>query len=115
MSNDVIEIGGKLEDWEPAKAESRFSVFKRKLGLKAAVAATAGAGLVASASAETTESINWTSIIEMINGAAGIFPSIGNMVINIAPVLILLGVVGFVLMFFNSILDAVRGAFNIFK
>lgn len=111
MSNDVVEIGVKLDKMDVAKPESRFAVFKSRLGLKCAVAATGGAGMVSAVSADT---INWTSVIDMIEGAAGIFPSIGNMVVSIAPTLILLGVIGFILMFFDAILGAIYGAFAFF-
>jgi hypothetical protein len=110
--SDVIEIGGSLDEWDAAKPESKFSVLKRKFGLKVAAASVGGAGLVSAVSADT---INWTPMIEMMEGVASFFPSIGTMVMAIIPTLLLLAVVAFVLGFFDGILDAIKGALKIIK
>lgn len=63
-------------------------------------------GFVAPASAEV---INTTEIVEIMTSMTTIFPSMGSMVIAIVPTLLILAVVGFLLGFFDSILDAING------
>lgn len=57
--------------------------------------------------ANGTASVNWTSISDIITGVSTIFPSFVTLVSNALPVLIFLGVIGFVLRFFDSIIDMV--------
>lgn len=80
----------------------------------------AGAGVIAGVSlvvlpASANSTVDWTSLTEIINGATGIFPAIGSMVVGIVPTLMVLAVVGFIMYFFDAILDAVRGATSFFK
>ncbi|EHQ36455.1 hypothetical protein [Methanoplanus limicola] len=112
MSDDVT-LNIDFADTEPIKTESRFSVLKSRFGLKVAAASTGMAGLVSCVSADT--SINWTSITDLLEGVTTIFPSIGNMVVAIIPTLMILAVVGFVLYFFDAILDAISGSLKIFR
>lgn len=51
--------------------------------------------------------INTTAITEAISAFTDIMPSIGNMVTAIVPTLLTLGVVGFVMKFWNSILEMI--------
>lgn len=62
-------------------------------------------GFFAPAAAEV---INTTQIVEIITSMTDIFPSMGSMVIAIVPTLLILAVVGFLLGFFDSILDAIN-------
>lgn len=64
-------------------------------------------GIGAPAAAET---INTTAIIEMITSMTTIFPSMGTMIVAIVPTLLILAIVGFLLGFFDSILEAIQGA-----
>lgn len=64
-------------------------------------------GIGAPAAAET---INTTAIIEMITSMTSIFPSMGTMIVAIVPTLLILAIVGFLLGFFDSILEAIQGA-----
>ena len=69
-----------------------------------------GLVLVLPASAQnTTVSVDWSSISGIIEGVATIFPSFVTLVSQALPVLIFLGVIGFVLRFFDSIIDMVAG------
>jgi hypothetical protein len=63
--------------------------------------------LVSSVSADVT--VNWSSIADIMNGVGTyVFPAIGNMVLSIVPTMIIIAVVGFVMMFFDKILDMMR-------
>lgn len=112
--SDAVKLDLKLEDMETMKEESRFSVLRSKLGYKAAIAATGGAALIGSASAAEV-SVNWTSIINLLDGVTTIFPSIGNMVIGIVPVIFVLIVVLFIVAFFDSIIGMIQGVMRIFR
>lgn len=65
--------------------------------------------LIGNASAEA---INWTNITDMINGVAGIMPSIGNLVVAIVPTILLLIVVGFIVGIFDGIIGGLTNAFR---
>ena len=80
----------------------RFKEKKRKVVVFLAFAMV----ILAPANAAT---INWTSISDIISGAASIFPSFITLVTNAVPVILVMAVVTFVVGFFDSILDAVRG------
>ncbi|AIY91117.1 hypothetical protein [Geoglobus acetivorans] len=57
--------------------------------------------------ANGTATINWTQISDIITGVSGLFPSFVTLVSNALPILIFLGVIGFVLRFFDSIIDMI--------
>lgn len=88
---------------------------------KVVAGATVAGGLaltacpVSAAEAAETGGINWTSLGDMMNGVTGIFPAMGNMVTGIVPILLTLAIVGFILYFFDAILDAIKGAMSFFK
>ncbi len=67
-------------------------------------------GYVGVAAAETngTVSVNWTSIGDLISGVASIFPSFIDLVSGAVPVIIFMGVIGFVLGFMDEILGMIR-------
>ncbi len=69
-------------------------------------------GFVAPASAEV---INTTQITEILTSMIDIFPAIGNLVIAIVPTLITLGLVAFILKFFDEILGAISGCMSVFR
>lgn len=71
---------------------------------------------VAPAAAETTNStVDWTSLGDMISGAAGIFSGINVLIIALVPTLILLVIVGFVTGLFDAIVQSVKNAVNFMK
>ena len=57
--------------------------------------------------ANGTATINWTQISDIISGVATLFPAFVDLVSNALPILIFLGVIGFVLRFFDSIIDMI--------
>jgi NCAIR mutase (PurE)-related protein len=61
------------------------------------------------------DAINWTDFAAVISGMAGIIPSIVTLVVNFVPLIIILSVVGFVVKFFDTILDALQSAFSFIK
>lgn len=71
---------------------------------------TAGAALICSpvSAATGTLEINWTPIADLIEGAAGIMPSVGMLLIASVSIIMIMLVVGFVTGIFGSILDAVK-------
>lgn len=72
-------------------------------------------GLASANTTETTDTINWTSIGDMISNVGSIMPDIVSLVSSVVPVILMLIVVGFVISFFDSIIDAISSAFRIFK
>lgn len=60
-------------------------------------------------------SINWTYMSDLVEGAAGLFPSFVTLIVNAVPILIILAVVSFVIAFFDKILDAISSAGRLFK
>jgi len=66
--------------------------------------------LVGSVSAATD--INWSQINAMVDGVAGIMPSISNLVVAIVPTILLLIVVGFLTGVFDGIIGGITGAFG---
>lgn len=71
--------------------------------------------LVSAAAAEVEMTINWTSIANLIEGAAGIMPSIGVLVGATAGVLIVIMVIGFVTGIFGAIIDSIRDITRFFR
>ncbi len=65
--------------------------------------------------ANASLTVNWTEISDLISGAAGIMPSIGNLVVAIVPVILVLIVVGFVTGIFEGIVDGIRNAFRFIR
>lgn len=90
-----------------SESKKKFRPHFAGVGLAAAGAGVllTKVGFIAPASAEV---INTTEIVEIINSMTTIFPSMGSMVIAIVPTLLILAVVGFLLGFFDSILDAIN-------
>ncbi|WP_456478197.1 hypothetical protein [Geoglobus ahangari] len=59
------------------------------------------------ASAANGTGVNWTEISNIIEGVSTLFPSFVTLVSNAMPILIFLGIIGFVLRFFDSIIDMI--------
>lgn len=70
---------------------------------KAVIIAGSALASIGSASAE----INITAITSAINAVTGIFPSIANMVSAAVEPILIIGVIGFVLKFWDNILDMI--------
>lgn len=86
-----------------------MEVVKRKISdrlKKAMVPVLSLMALLMPASAQT---VNWSTITETITGVTSIFPSFIDLVSAAVPVFITFAVIGFVLGFFDSILDMIRG------
>jgi len=64
---------------------------------------------------DTSTSINWTYMSDLVEGAAGLFPAFVTLIVNAVPILIILAVVGFIVGFFDKILDAISSAGRMFK
>lgn len=100
------------------KQKFRQKVMQHPTLSKAAMTGASGLGLMGTAAANTTDSsdtINWTMIGDMISGVGGIMPDIANMVTQVVPVILMLIVVGFVIGFFDSIIGAIRDAMRVFN
>lgn len=87
----------------------------RRILTRAGVALAGSGAIILPAAAEGNESVDWSTLGSMIEGAGTLMPSISNLVIAVVPVILLLIVVGFVCGLFDGIISAVRGAMNIFK
>lgn len=55
--------------------------------------------------------INVTQITGMLTDIGAIFPALGNLVVQIMPTLLILGIIGFVLKFFNQIIALISKVF----
>jgi hypothetical protein len=62
-----------------------------------------------------SDAINWTDFGLVISGFADLIPSIVELVVNFVPLLIILAVVGFVVGFFDKILEALGSALTFIK
>jgi len=71
--------------------------------------------LVSPVAAETNTTVDWTSLGDMISGAASIFGGINILIMALVPTLILLVIVGFVTGLFDAIVQAVKNAVNFMK
>jgi len=87
-----------------------------KLAVMLVLTATAFAVLITPAAAanETSYSINWSALGDLISGVGDLMPSIGNLVVAVVPILLLLIVVGFLVGLFDSIIGAIQDAFRMF-
>ena len=82
---------------EPAaKPLSRWQSVK----IRAALLAGSGMGLVGLAAAE----VNFTTISELIDAVTGLIPDFLDLVVAIAPLLVTVAIIGFVLKFLDRIL-----------
>lgn len=99
------ETGG-TDRTEAAKSKSRVGYI---FGLCLFVSMV----LIGPASANTT--VDWTEISSMLDGVTTIFPSIGAMVTGIVPTLLVLAIVGFILRFFDAIIEAISNAISFIK
>jgi hypothetical protein len=78
-----------------------------------AVTITSGAALVGSASASANLSVDFSGIGSLISQVATqVIPAMGDLVIAIVPMMMILAVVGFVMMFFDKIIGMVDKVFN---
>ena len=90
MQSDAVMV-------EPAaKPLTRWQSMK----IRAALAAGSGMGLVGLASAE----VNFTTISELIDAVTGLIPDFLDLVVAIAPLLVTVAIIGFVLKFLDRIL-----------
>lgn len=107
-AEEIQEVDLDQEEVQTQPAGLRGRIQRRLVGV-AAGAVFGGSMLVSSVSAE---GINWTEIQSIVEGAATIFPSFGVMITGIIGPLMMLGICGAVLYFFDAIIDAVKGAFS---
>lgn len=102
-ADELNKLTAQVETSKKPKISSALAA----AGSVAVAALAVKLGIGAPAAAET---INTTAIIEMITSMTTIFPSMGTMIVAIVPTLLILAIVGFLLGFFDSILEAIQGA-----
>lgn len=56
--------------------------------------------------------INFTSVVEILEATVAIFPPLVEIIIAVVPVLIIVAIVSFVLGLFGAILDGITSAFR---
>jgi hypothetical protein len=98
----------------------RFGVLKKRLWKSktrkiVAVMAVFLMFMPGALAANESTSINWTYMSDLVSGVAGLFPSFVTLIVNAVPILIILAVVGFIVGFFDKILDAISSAGRMFK
>ena len=81
-------------------------LMERKGKILFALVSLVPAGLVASASAASFDLSNITALIESV--ATEIMPAFVTLVINAAPVLIALAIIGFIIKFMDKILEMIK-------
>jgi len=94
---------------DKAKKEAHNPAVSRMLFL---IGAVFFISLAVVGSANATNAINWSEITSMVDGVAGLMPSISGLVIAIVPTLLLLIVVGFLTGIFDGIIGGITAAFG---
>jgi hypothetical protein len=61
------------------------------------------------------DAINWTDFGSVISGFGGIIPDVISLVINMVPLFIVLALVGFIVGFFDKIVEALGSALSFVK
>ena len=56
--------------------------------------------------------VNFTSVVEILEATVAIFPPLVLIIIAVVPVLIIVAIVSFVMGLFGAILDGITGAFR---
>lgn len=96
------EIQADIQETRDANP-NRFGHLGARIAMGAGIAGTV---LASGASA----AVNWTEITDMLDGVAtSLMPSLVSLVTAAVPVLIVLAIVGFVMGFFDKILDMMKG------
>lgn len=110
LSRDDLRTGEYAEVKEQNGDTSTYVKVKSGVYKVLGTAAAGAALIVAPAAALDNETlaINWTPIADLIEGAAGIMPSVGTLLIASVSIIMIMLVVGFVTGIFGSILDAVK-------
>ena len=81
--------------------------FSRRIALTAAAVGTAGLTLISAASASVVP--NWSDIVGIIqNLSYTVMPQLGNLIMAVVPVIIVLALVGFIVGFFDKILELIN-------
>lgn len=86
----------ETEQVQTSQPFSKWQTMKYRLGMTAG----AGMGLVASASA----AVNFTSIGDLIDAVSGLIPHFMTLVIEMAPLIVTISVIAFVVKFWDKIL-----------
>jgi hypothetical protein len=85
----------------------------KRAAIIAGPALVAAGAFAVGAGAQTTDpTVNWTSISDMINGAATIMPAVTNLIIAVVPAILVMAVVNFITGVFAGILYMLMSSFN---
>ena len=87
-------------------AETKPSFWRSAKARAIGVLATGSAAVGTVVQTVAAEPINLTPVADLLTEVGGLVPSIVALVIAILPALIIFAVVGFVVMFFQTIIDA---------
>lgn len=93
MTEDVVAL-------EQPKKISRWTAYKYKL----AIAGATGMSLVGYASA----AIDFSNITELLDAVVTLIPSFMDLVIGIAPLIVTIAIIGFILAFLDKILQMLK-------
>ena len=104
-----------MKGWRTFKAKAKEKVRKFAAPVFVVLVFSAMVMGTAAAANESSTTINWTSIQNMLEGVAGLMPSVGNLVVAIVPVLLTLIIVGFITGLLDSIVGAIKDAFRFFR
>jgi len=80
----------------------------QKLKLKAALVL----GILMTMPGMAAATVNFTSVVDILNSTVDIFPPLVEIIIAVVPVLIIVAIVSFVLGLFGAILAGITGAFK---
>lgn len=96
-----------------SKVKEKTSHYKTKAALS--IGAFALITSPAAAAENSSEFINTTAIVDMIGAFTSIFPALGDMLSAALPLILLIAFVGFILKFWNSILEMLSSMMTMFK
>lgn len=95
-------------------ADGFLSTMKGRVVAAVAAAGTAITLLVPRAAAESSLiEVNFTPIVQIVEGFIGVIPSLVNLIISMVPAILVLGLVGFILMFLDKILMLIGNLINL--
>lgn len=107
----------EVREMTPGNTAGGFlSTLKGRAVAFVAAAGTASTLLVPRAAAEASLiEVNFTPIVQIVEGFIGVIPSLVNLIISMVPAILVLGLVGFILMFLDKILMLIGNLINFGK
>jgi len=109
------EVGSPetVRDMTPGTVGSYLSTMKGRAVAGLATVTAATSALVPRVAAADMIEVNFTPIIQIVEGFIGVIPSLVNLIISMVPAILVLALVGFILMFLDKILQLIGSLVNL--